>query len=261
MVASLSANAATHIVNAAPGDVAAQFTSVVTAAGGSVAPIVLGTADDGVTSRVVAYTDGNGNPATVTIQRLNGGALYNGTYPSVTGSVFSINPNQDAGDTIPGERSGLRFIFSSPVNAFGMDIGDWATCCTTVTRDPTVVSTYGVAAEGSGLWIRFGGGAATLPANALTAADNPGYAANNEFVNFIGAIDDSGTFTTVDFWGDGWGEVLVAGGTLRVGVVPRGGIGPVGVPALGEFGLLGVVSLVGAAGALAVRRRRVSRKN
>jgi hypothetical protein len=64
---------------------------------------------------------------------------------------------------------------------------------------------YGVPAQGSGLWIAFDSGAATLPANALSANDNPGYAAQNSFTNFIGAIDPSGYFTKLTFFGDGFG--------------------------------------------------------
>src|SRR5690606_31415557 len=99
------------------------------------------------------------------------------------------NPSASSADTIPGENSGLLFTFSSPVNAFGFEIGDWATCCMTGTRPLSIQNTYGVPATGSGLWIAFDGGAATLPANALSPTDNPGYAQNFSFTNFIGAID------------------------------------------------------------------------
>ena len=219
-------------------------------------PIHIDNVNNGATSRTFSYIDSTGHPATVAIQRMDGGPLLNTSYGGITDTVFGIDPAPSATDTVPGSQSGLRFTFSSPVNAFGLDIGDWATCCIDVARDPATVATYNVPTAGSGLWVRFNGGAATLPANALSNADNPGFAATGAYVNFVGAIDDSGTFTTVDFWGDGWGEYLVAGGTLRVGVVSRGGLNPVSVPALGEFGLLGIASLVGAAGAFATRRQR-----
>jgi len=74
---------------------------------------------------------------------------------------------------------------------------------------------------------------------------------------FVGAIDDSGTFTTVEFWGDGFGEYLLAGGALRYALVglgslppANGGLPPVGVPAPAPLGLL-AVGLVG----LALARR------
>lgn len=54
------------------------------------------------------------------------------------------------------------------------------------------------------------GGAAALPANALSSADNPGVAAYGQYTNFIGAIDSSGFFSSVTFFGDGFGEVLYA---------------------------------------------------
>jgi hypothetical protein len=174
----------------------------------------------------------------------------------LTGPAWTINPTNTPGDSIPGEQFGLRFTFSSPVNAFGLEIGDWATCCYSSTRPANIVSTYGVPANGSGLWLRFNGGAATLPANALSGSDNPG----TGYTNFIGAIDDTGTFTTVDFWGDGFGEVLYAGGTLRFGVVPRGAVGGGGqiapVPAMNEIGLAAALL-----GVLAMATRRLRRKD
>ena len=40
--------------------------------------------------------------------------------------------------------------FSSPVNAFGFEVGDWATCCTGNTRSIDVQNAYGAPATGSG---------------------------------------------------------------------------------------------------------------
>ena len=231
------------------------FDGVITSTGSTVvtAVVVNGT-------NTYNYIDKDGNPATVAVTRPGGGApsmlpgytSWAGTGESLSGAVWDIGPSASVGDPIPGFNSGLTFTFSSPVNAFGFEIGDWATCCTSVVRDATTVATYGVPAVGSGLWIAFDGGAATLPANALSANDNPGYAATGDWTNFIGAIDSSGFFSSVTFFGDGFGEYLVAGGTLRFASVPQGSVG--GVPEPATLALMGI-------GLLGMGYRRKMAKN
>lgn len=123
---------------------------------------------------------------------------------ALSGWALGLVPNA------PVTGSGLTFRFHQPVNAFGIEIGDWATCC-----------------FASSLYIAFDGGATRLVATARSASDNPGMASYGQNTNFIGAIDTGGQFQQVTLYGDGVGEYLVAGGTIRYAVLPLGSVAAV----------------------------------
>lgn len=165
---------------------------------------------------------------------------------AVGGETISIAP------AAPASGSGLTFTFATPINAFGLQIADWATCCTSVLHPDTG------APVGSNLFISFDGGATRIVANAISADSNPGnkdYDGDGSidyvFTNFVAAIDDSRTFTTVTFYGDGTGEALYAGGTLRWSTVSTGSVSAPAAVAEPALGLAGV-----ALGGLLLGRRR-----
>lgn len=132
-----------------------------------------------------------------------------------SGDAIGINP------ATPVAGSGLTFTFATGVNAFGLEIGDWATCC-----------------YPSSLYIAFDGGATRLVATATQFSDNPGAAAGLGYLNFVGAIDTTNTFTSVTFYGDGIGEYLVAGGTIRYSTLDIGSVPETPVPEPETYAML-----------------------
>lgn len=204
------------------------------------------------------FIDKNGNNAVVSVSATSGNPItwgygYTSGALSLSGDVVTISPSSNASDPVPGFSSGLTFTFSSAVNAFGFEIGDWATCCQFNTRPQSVIDAYGTPADGTGLWIGFNGGALRLIANstATDGVDNPGWIQAQSYTNFIGSIDDTGDFTSVTFFGDGFGEYLVAGGTLRFASVAQGSVSEVPEPSSIALLGLGLLTMVIA------RKRRV----
>lgn len=152
-----------------------------------------------------------------------------GVIGALSGWAIGLVPND------PAPSSGLSFTFKQPVNAFGLEVGDWATCCYL-----------------SSLYIAFDGGATRVVATADKAADNPGWVRYGQYTNFVGAIDTQSTFTRISFYGDGIGEYIVAGGTVRYSSLPLGSVST--VPEAGSLAML----LAGLAAVALHRRRRPS---
>lgn len=170
----------------------AAFDTTVAGAGGAVVTDALSSLAIGNTWARTGYT----------ITSTDGSNRFIDTTYLASGNSIGINPYS------PAAGSGLTFNFNSGVNAFGLEIGDWATCCYLP----------------SSLYISFDGGATRLVASATSSADNPGNVAGLGYQNFVGAIDTTSTFNTVTFYGDGFGEYLVAGGTIRYATLDIGSV-------------------------------------
>jgi PEP-CTERM motif len=200
----------------------ANFDSTVAGAGATLNTISLTAGDSGTPLVLPGVTISRNNGSGVSV-----GSTYNAGGVDSSGGMIDISPD-GSGPDIGGIGSGITFTFASAVNSFGFEVGDWGTCC-----------------EPSGLYISFDGGAPILVgladgiANVFLTNGGPGV--------FVAALDDSSSFTTVQFWGDGYGEFLVAGGTLRFANVGQGTL----VPEPATFGLLGL-GLLG----LGLSRRR-----
>ncbi|MEW6992138.1 PEP-CTERM sorting domain-containing protein [Colwelliaceae bacterium 6441] len=200
-----------------------QFASTVNGAGGTVGSVTLNGLNSGnfwdFGDFSISTTDGSSE------------RIYQETNNASTGDMIRINP-VDNNDN--GAASGITFTFDSAINALGFEVGDWATCCFLPSE----------------LFISFDGGTAIKVASATQASDNPATAAGgrNGDAFFVGAIDDSSTFTTVTFFGNGFGEILTAGGTVKYSAIE---IDSISVPEPSSIAIL-ALSLIG----LSLSRRK-----
>lgn len=188
-----------------------------------------------------------------TVTRTDGSALSDqgvyyasGSFPHAltTGRTIDISPAGDGSDTGHGANnglgskgSGLTFVFNSAINALGFEVGDWATCC-----------------QPSDLYISFGNNAPIRVGSSNNYGDQ--FLTNGGAGVYVAAFDDSATFDTVHFWGDGWGEYLVMGGTISYATLDQGTLPPTDVPEPAQIAIfgLGLVAL-----GIATRRRKLAR--
>lgn len=172
---------------------ARQFDAAVAATGSQLHTLTLQDLPDGARSLALpglGIAGSDGSPRLVDADYAALRAL--GLPGALSGWAIGLVPQA------PVSASGLRFSFAQPVSAFGLEIGDWGTCC-----------------FASSLYIAFDDAAPLTVATAHSAADNPGWLLNGQYTHFTGAIVPGGRFSQVTLYGDGLGEYIVAGGTLR----------------------------------------------
>lgn len=168
-----------------------------------------------------------------------------GVYKQMTGQAFAINPelvpaNGAAGDPRSYRGSGLKITLNQSVNYFGIEIGDWGTCC----QPTSLYFSFGEPPTNGGPdnVYRIG----TIGTNSVDIPNNSVGGTDYSQV-FVSALADF-SFTTIYVWGDGANvsgtERLLAGGTVRFANVgtptpPN----PAPAPATLALALLGMTAL------------------
>jgi len=162
-----------------------------------------------------------------TVKRNNGNNISSTTYGSMSGRVVSINPNGSSSGQNGTLASGVTFLFDNAINSFGVEVGDWATCCFNPSSD---------------LFISFDDRTPIKVASAIKSSDGqfPNKSGRNVHEIFVAAFEDTGFFKKIQFWGNGSGEALYIGGQVKYGVVNIGSLPPSGVSAPASIALLGL---------------------
>jgi hypothetical protein len=211
---------------------ATQFDNTVTGAGGTPVIDTWTTLASGTSVNRGAYTLTRNNGGSIVGQNYN---LFGASPTTPTsGQVVSIAPSST--NVLQSKSSGIKFSFNTPVNALGFEVGDWGTCC-----------------QPSSLYIAFDGGTPIKVGQSLVSGD--ANLTNNGYGVFVGAIDDSSKFSTVEFWGDGAGEALYAGGKIRYADLAIGSVSnPANSTDVPEpFTIVG--TLIGGTAALRMRKK------
>ncbi len=224
LASAASAHATQVAVFGAPAGGLTNFNNTVTAAGGTAKHDQWSTLPGGQTSI---------DRGDYTVTRTSGSTIGVTNFGTMSGRVINMTANNNAGDG--GKASGVTLTFDSAVNAVGFEVGDWGTCC-----------------RPSALYISFDGGAA-IQVGLSTQAGDVMYDGRHQV--FVGAFDDTGSFTKVQFWGTGFGDVLYMGGTVHYALIPEDTLPPSDVPEPASLALIGL-GLLGA-GAASRRKARV----